>query len=258
MNVLILGCGDLGVLVGDLLVKQGHQVLGIRRRPDPTVTSSFPIRSGSLAQVEGVPIDGDPDAVLVCANPGLRRGRDNGLAAAAPRIAAAFPSARLVYTGSTAVYADAAGATVDERGPVDRTDPASAGLLAIEDGILDHPDSLVLRVAALVGPGRSHARDRLSAGEIVVRGDPDRPFSYVHEADCAEICVRALLDERLGWGILNCAAPDDLTVRDYYALLARQVGVAMTIVGDGRPSPSRRIDGARLQGLLGEFAWKKP
>src|SRR5690606_38753560 len=118
--------------------------------------------------------------------PILRRGKDNGLAAATPRIAAAFPAARLVYTGSTAVYADAAGATVDETGTVDRDDPASAGLLAIEAGILEHADSLVLRVGALVGPRRSHARERLAAGETVIRGDPDRPFSYVHEADCAE------------------------------------------------------------------------
>ena len=165
--------------------------------------------------------------------------------------------ARLVYTGSTAVYADRGGAGCDEQAAVAESDPAVAGLLTIERAVLTHGNALVLRATALIGPTRTHVLDKLRRGETTVKGDPDRPFSYLHEADLADLCVRALLGG-LGRGIMNAAAPERLTVRGYYGLLAHRAGITAEITGDGRAVPSRWIDARRLHALVADLDWRRP
>jgi nucleoside-diphosphate-sugar epimerase len=261
MDALILGCGVVGTLVGELLAGRGDRALGVRRSAaDP---ARFPILRGDIADPawwDGVPaaarahgLAWPVPAVLLAANPGVRRGRDNRLAEAARLARERLPDARLVYTGSTAVYADAGGADVDESGAVDAADPATAALLAIERAVLAHPRALALRIPALVGPTRTHALERLRAGERTVKGDLARPFSFLHERDCAEVCLAAL-DGALGVGPLNAASPERITAGDYHAALARAAGVPPS-VGDGARVPSRWIDARRLQALLPR-AWR--
>ncbi len=254
--IVILGCGTVGVLVGDLLVGHGAEVVGVRRQPDPACAARFPIMAGDAAEPSLYQaLDDQVEAVLLAGNPGLRRGRDNRLAEAVGLASARWPAARLVYTGSTAVYADAGGGDADEDAALAEDDPAVAGLLAIERAVRGHGDALVLRATALVGPTRTRVLERLRSGDTVVRGDPDRPFSYLHEADLAELCVLALAGA-LGRGVLNAAAPGRLTLRGYYALLARRAGIAVTISGDGFTAPARRIDARRLHALQPERSWR--
>ena len=254
--IIILGCGVIGVLAGNELVNHGADVLGVRRTPDPTVSARLPIMAGDLADPAlYAALDDDVEAVLIAANPGLRRGRDNGLAQGVGLAVLRWPRARLVYTGTTAVYADAAAGGAAEDAALALDDPAVAGLVAIERAVLAHGDALVLRAPALVGPSRTHALDRLRRGERSVRGDPDRPFSYLHEADLAELAVAALAGA-FGRGVLNAAAPERLSVRDYYRMLAQRAGISADIVGDGVVVPSRWIDAGRLRALCPGRHWR--
>ena len=255
MNILILGCGTVGMATGRLLLAMGHRVVGVRRTEvdDPP----FPMLAadaGELALHAGL---GEIDALLLAANPGIRRGRDNGLARIARIIVHNHRLARAVYTGTTSLYADADGASVAEDGRIEGSAEAQA-LLAIEQELSKHPNALTLRATALVGPTRDFAAGKVALGGVVtVKGDPERPFSYLHEDDLAHLCVEALLG-RLGRGVLNAAAPQMLTVRDYYELLAARQGVAVEIVGDGTPAPRRSIDAARLWRLLPDFRPRTP
>ena len=108
MNIVILGCGVVGGLTGRLLIEGGHQVIGVRRSARPDQTLGFPVVTGDIS---------DPslyislrsamtriDAVLLAANPGVRRGQDNGLATAANLVQWNLEGARLVYTGAERVY----------------------------------------------------------------------------------------------------------------------------------------------------------
>jgi nucleoside-diphosphate-sugar epimerase len=255
---LILGCGDIGCRVGTLLHREGASVVGVRRHPPADHTTPFPLIAGDIADAAWWDSQNfTPTAILLCANPGLRRGRDNGLQAAAQMVAQRFPEAQFVYTGSTAVYADMQGGPADEFAALHCDDPAVAGLLAIEAAVFAHPLALVLRVTAIVGPTRTHAQERLAKGETTVRGNPDRPFNYIHEDDCAALSVLAMRGE-LGCGILNAAAPETLTVRSYYERLAAQLGIQVDIQGDDQAAPSRRIDAARLHALLPQWTWRSP
>lgn len=263
MNVLILGCGVIGGMVGGQLAAAGHQVIGVRRSARPDQTHGFPIVTGDIADaalytaiVSAMP---RVDAVLLAANPGVRRGQDNGLEDAARLVRWKLGDTRLVYTGTTSVYADAGGAGVDEAGVID-AGPEAQRLFAIERAVLEQPGSLILRATALIGPTRTFARERLKAAAAqgkpcVVKGDLDRPFSYLHEADLAEVCLIAMTGG-LGDGALNAAAPDRLTVRGYYGLLARQAGITCVVESDGTTAPSRWIDARRLHALCPGRSWR--
>lgn len=263
MNILILGCGVIGGMVGRQFTEAGHQVIGVRRSARPDQTLGFPIVTGDIADaaLHTAIVSAMPrvDAVLLAANPGVRRGQDNGLEDAARLVGWKLGETRLVYTGTTSVYADAGGAGVDEAGAID-AGPEAQRLLAIERAVLEQPGSLILRATALVGPTRTFARERLKAAAAqgkpcVVKGDLDRPFSYLHEADLAELCLIAMAGG-LGEGVINAAAPERITVRGYYEHLALQAGVACLLEADGSAAPARWIDARRLHALCPGRSWR--
>ena len=263
MNVIILGCGVIGGLTGRLLVEAGHQVIGVRRSARPDQSLGFPVVTGDISDsalyVSLTSAMTRIDAVLLSANPGVRRGQDNGLESAANLVQWNLEGARLVYTGTTSVYGDAGGAGVDENGPLDPA-PEAQRLLAIERAVLTVPGSLILRATALVGPTRSFARDRLKAAAkegkpCVVKGDLDRPFSFLHEQDLAELCVEAL-GGAFGVGVLNAASPERLTVRGYYEALARQAGITAHLESDGIAVSSRWIDAGKVHAKCMGRVWR--
>ncbi len=264
MNIIILGCGVVGGLTGQVLARNGHQVIGVRRSARPDQSLGFPVVTGDISDpalyVSLLSAMTRVDAVLLAANPGIRRGQDNGLETAVNLVQWNLEGTRLVYTGSTSVYGDAQGGGVDENGPLDPGTEAQQ-LLAIERAVLAVPGSLILRATALVGPTRTFARDRVKAAAkegkpCVVKGDLDRPFSYLHEQDLAGICTVALVDELLGSGILNAAAKEPVTVRYYYEQLAKEAGVSCELVSDGTTVPSRWIDASRLQNFFRDRRWR--
>lgn len=255
MNVLILGCGAVGTLTGEILTSQGHAVVGVRRSSGDG--GEFRIVQGDFSErdvhesLRGMVVW---DAILITANPGIRRGRDNRLREGATLVNELYPHARVVYTGTTSIYAGAQGESVDEQGALS-DDAEAKALVAIEAEVARHGNSLILRATALVGPSRTAALEKLHAGCVAIRGPLERPFSYIHEQDLAELCAEAVLDS-FGVGILNAAAPDSLTIRDYYRLLADRAGVSCDFIGDDAPMPSRRVDARRLQAMCPGRAWR--
>jgi nucleoside-diphosphate-sugar epimerase len=263
MNIVILGCGVVGGLTGRLLTEAGQQVIGVRRSARPDQSLGFPIVTGDISDaalyVSLRSAMTRVDAVLLAANPGVRRGQDNGLETAANLVQWNLEGSRLVYTGTTSVYGDAQGGGVDENGPIDPGAEAQR-LVAIERAVLAVPGSLILRATALVGPTRTFARDRVKVAAAegkacVVKGDLDRPFSYLHEQDLAELCVEAL-GGSFGSGVLNAAAPERITVRGYYEALARQINVTARLESDGSAAPSRWIDARALHALCPGRDWR--
>jgi nucleoside-diphosphate-sugar epimerase len=284
MSMVILGCGVVGTLAGNRLAEAGHHVTGLRRHPGGATSEGepgegplpgFPMVAGDGADAatwsrlaEHAP--GGWGAILVCANPGLRRrsreasaGSDGNRLLAAATLAAQTATrdqARLVLISTTSLYGDANGNGVDEEGPIANDDEARA-LVAIEQAALAHGDTLVLRATAIVGPTRLATRRRLRAAAaaglpVEVRGDLDRPFSLIHEGDLAEVVVRAAHGV-LGHGVLNAASPERLTVRSYYEQLMSLEQVTVPLLARPVDLPRRWIDSRRLQSHLGhEFPWR--
>lgn len=250
MQIVILGCGTVGCAAGLLLQARGHAVVGVRRHPG---TAPLPLIAGDGADPDLWQRLPAPDAILLTATPGLRRGGDNRLDRAARQIPGA---PRIVYSGTTAVYGDASGSAVAEDGPLAT---GAEALLAVEAAVLAHGDALVLRCPALTGPTRSRIRERAAAAAaagspLLVPGDPDRPFSYLHDDDLSWLLAEAVDGGLAGQrGILNAAHPQPTTVRAHYA---RHAGITIAIASDGSVKPSRAINARRLHQLLPGHTWQ--
>jgi nucleoside-diphosphate-sugar epimerase len=199
MRVLIAGCGYLGLALGARLHSEGHTVHGVRRtESDPT-----PLRAAGI-----VPIHADLtlpssltslagpawDAVVLCAAP--REGTEpayRSLYIEGTRnlvkwfLHSGEPTPRrLVFTGSTSVYAQTDGSPVDESSPTEPADFGGRILLETESllaqAALHGLSTTVLRVAGIYGP----RRNRLAAfrrGESPIRFDGQRWMNLVHRDD---------------------------------------------------------------------------
>lgn len=250
MRILIIGCGQVGTALGKRLIQDGHDVLGVRRsEPDlrsiPLVALPVPEPAAWRAIEDEGFGPGTIDVVVLSANPGLRRGRDNRLVETTEALSERYGDARLIYTGSSSVYGDVDGAEVDEQGPVDASG-TGAGLLAIEEAVARHPGACSLRIGAIVGPQRRFAARRIEqaaqegAGTVTVRGQLQRPLSHIHEADLITV-LSAVVGGGLAAGLWNVVAPHRLLVGDYYRGLAHQLGVAVVPESDGRHMASRQV-----------------
>lgn len=155
---------------------------------------------------------------------------------------------RIVFTGSTGVYGDAAGGVVDED-TVPRPDrPAGIALLEAERLLATRcpGQAVVLRLAGLYGPGRLPRHDDLRAGRPLA-GDPDTWLNLVHVDDAAATVV-AVADHPGPAPLYVVSDGRPVLRREWYAALARLVGapeprwnpgMARTRGGDKRIDPSR-------------------
>ncbi len=268
--LLILGCGRLGMAVARLW--RPGVVVGVRRNPsadqmqgsEPSEDQGCMLLHGDISsptwwvslpdELQRLGMPWPPRHVLFAATPGLRRQRDHGLREAASLITRHLPQARVVYSGTCAVYADSGGAAVTEAGALGSGDAAIEGLIAIETNLAPLTDLLVLRLPALVGAQRMAARERLRAGATTVSGSLDRPFPFLHERDAAELLAQAL-HGGFGRGVLNAASPQRIRVRDYYREIARALGVPEP-VGNATHVRSLAVDAGRLWSMLPGRAWR--
>lgn len=240
-HLLILGYGAVGHLVADLALAAGWRVLAVRRTSvdDPRVVGlrgdgADPELHASIARGWGA-----PDAILLAANPGLRGGGDNRLDRVAALTARRWPDARRVMIGSTAVYADAGGATIGDDGPLARGYRPTR-LLAIEDAWLGDPAALVLRAGALAGLARARASARLRSGRMAIRGGSRRALTWVHESDLAAVVWQALRGG-LGAGTLNVTADNWPSVASFHRRYASELGWPLAIEDVPGDAPERRV-----------------
>ncbi len=198
MNVLIAGCGDVGNVLADLLLDNGHVVYGLKRNiatlpqgvkavqadlTDPATLKNLPVdidhvvfmptpASRNEAAYESIFVDGWKNLWK-----SLRR---------APQ--------RTLLVSSTSVYGQQDGTMINEE-----TAPAPARfngqvLLAMEQFAANDTDNLVIaRVAGIYGPGRE-GMIRLATSEgLEVQQNPPCFTNRIHRDDVAAALLHLLL-----------------------------------------------------------------
>lgn len=214
MRVLVSGCGYVGGALGGLLVRDGHEVFGLRRSPREMPPGVRPVAAdftdaGSLRRAlpEGL------DYVFHTASPGVSGASTAGEREDAYRDAYVLgPSnlisalrfrgespRRLLLTSSTGVYGQSGGEWVDETSPAE---PTGSGrwILQGEETVLGAPfPAVALRLAGIYGPGRTGALDR--ARRYLLPEGPDEHPAYtnrIHRDDCAGALRHLMLLDRPG------------------------------------------------------------
>jgi nucleoside-diphosphate-sugar epimerase len=152
--------------------------------------------------------------------------------------------ARVVYLSSTAVYGTAE--IVDANTPVDRRSERSRTRLLAEEQVAAGPwSSLILRPAAIYGPGRG-------AHESVRRGAYFAGNNYVsriHVDDLAAHVVAGLFSAVTG--AFPVADEEPCTSREMAEFCAKLLGASVPEGETGRITGNRRVDGKAIRKALG-------
>ncbi|GGN19631.1 MULTISPECIES: NAD-dependent epimerase/dehydratase family protein [Marinomonas] len=157
-KVLIAGCGDLGSGVAAELVKNGHEVTGIRRTkaqfPEGVVGMTGDLLSMTDDNLPNV------DVVFLIMTP---NGRDEDAYRAAyfdtaqvliRRYKAMVKPPQVFFVSSTSVYGQHQGEWVDETTPAIPSSATATVLLETEQALAAVLPSVTVRCSGIYGPGR--------------------------------------------------------------------------------------------------------
>ena len=259
-NILIVGCGYVGVALGTKLAAQGHHVRGMRRNSDNLPGSIKPVKADIHDKDLGDLLPDGLDFIFYTLSSG--GGGEAGYRAAyaeGPRnLLEAIDKkgvrpGRIFFTSSTAVYAQTDGGRVDEESPTLPTHYAGRTLLEGERAFLEsgHP-ATILRLSGIYGPGRTRLIDAVRAGKAEVHEGPPRFTNRIHRDDCAGALAH----------LMKMDAPDEIYVgvddepadrRKVLNWLAERLGVPQPRVAAGGEPPSpraaanKRCSNARLK-----------
>ncbi len=271
MDVLIVGCGDIGLRVAQRYRGDGVRVRGL-------VRSAAAVDALSAVGITPERRDLDDPASLVDLDlrdvdvyyfaPPPDRGVDD------PRIAHFLAIAqgdnrprKLVYISTTGVYGDCAGAWITEMQPVNPRSDRGKRRFAAESAlrawsVATGVPVVLLRVPGIYGPGRLPV-SRLRQG-LPVLIEAEAPYSNrIHAEDLADICRVAMARAPAG-SVFNVADNQPTTMSHYFNRIADHLGLPRppaVSLAEAREKltpamlsfieESRRIDNRKLREELG-------
>lgn len=212
MRVLIVGCGYVGSLLGFELVRQGHQVFGLRRTASSgsefRITGVTPLQADVTKPETLAALPRDFDWVVNCAASGGGNSEDylrlylEGTRNLIAWLAAAPPK-KFVYTSSTSVYGQNDGSLVKESSPTEPQAETAQVLVETERVLLEAArtkqfPSVILRVAGIYGPGRGHWFKQFLRDEAKIEGKGERMLNMIHLEDVIGAVMAALKNGRAG------------------------------------------------------------
>jgi nucleoside-diphosphate-sugar epimerase len=268
MQIHIVGCGDIGLLVGQRWLAQGGEVVGLVHSSDSVArlqAAAISPMQADLDSPESLYTDKatrpDGEQVYYFAPPPPEGREDSRLRGWLAALAGARP-AKIVLISTTGVYGDAAGNWITESSPVAPKADRACRRLDAETALrewceLNKVAFVILRVAGIYGPGKL-PRQRLQKGLPVLNVAEAGFTNRIHAHDLASICLAAMQHGRSG-EIYNVSDGRPGTMTDYFNAVADHLGLprppqislaeAESQVSAGMLSylqESRRIDNSKM------------
>lgn len=255
MRVLILGCGYVGLPLGAELVRQGHEVFGVRRSAEASAELEAAGIRSLVADITVaatlMPLPGPWDWVVNCVSSAgggaedYRRVYLDGTKTLL-RWLADRPPRKFVYTSSTSVYGQTDGALVKETAPTEPPLETGRILVETENVLLEAVrqrgfPAVILRAAGIYGPGRGHLLKQFLKNEARLDGTGARYLNMIQRDDVVSAIIAALQGARPG-EVFNVVDDEPVTQTTYFRWLAEELG------RDLPPSAPEEPDAARKRG----------
>jgi nucleoside-diphosphate-sugar epimerase len=199
VRVLIAGCGDVGVALGQRLAQSGDKVWGLRRRAD-AIPAPLRAVQADLTQPETLAqLPGRFDRVCYAAAAGgfseeaYRRTYVVGVVNLLRALSeGGHPVQRFVFVSSTGVYGQRAGEWVDETAPAEPDHFSGRRLVEGEEVVLAGPyPATIVRLGGIYGPGRRRLIESVRRGDLCVEAPPVYT-NRIHRDDCAGVLQHLL------------------------------------------------------------------
>ena len=257
-NILIVGCGDIGIPLGQKLAADAAKVWGLKRNPSTLPEVISPVcadvtRPDTLTRLGSLALD----YVVVTLTPGgfdddsYRQVYVDGLANLLATLKPSQSIKRLLFVSSTSVYHQNKGEWVDENSDTAPESFSGQRLLQAEQLLEDSgvPFSIV-RFAGIYGPGRR----RLIEQVLAKQGCAKEPVCYtnrIHRDDCVGFLAHLISRHRQS-GVLETryigVDSEPVSMWELKVWLAQQLNIdpaSMTAVASSRRS-SKRCSNGRL------------
>jgi nucleoside-diphosphate-sugar epimerase len=235
MRVLIVGCGYVGLPLGAELVRQGHEVSGLRR----SATADHALAAAGIRSLHAditqpatlANLPGDFDWVVNCVASGgggvaeyrqlYLQGTRNLIEALT---AGSANTPRFVYTSSTGVYGQNDGALVDETSPTEPASETAQVLVETEQVLLQavrekNFPAMILRAAGIYGPERGYLLKQFLRGAARLEGAGARILNMIHRDDLIRAIIAALARGRPG-EIYNAVDDEPVSQLEFFRWLA--------------------------------------
>jgi nucleoside-diphosphate-sugar epimerase len=218
--ILVIGAGYLGSEAVRVFREAGREAQGA------SLGGGEGLLACDVSDPDSVAALPDADAVVHCAASG-RGGEDayrRVYLEGCRNLVARFPAARLVFTSSSSVYAQAGGELVTEESEAVPDRDTGRILLEAEKVVLE-AGGVVARLAGIYGPGRSVLLRKFLDGEAVIEEDGGRFINTIHRDDAARALLHLICHDSFPGGeIFNVADSVTLTQLEVYRGLAEKFG----------------------------------
>ena len=277
MRVLIVGCGYVGLPLGAELVRQGHEVFGLRRSTsadDELKAAGITPLSADITLPETLTkLPRDFDWVVNCAASGGGSADDyrqlylQGTRNLIEWLVTAPPK-KFVYTSSTSVYGQNDGSLVKENSPTEPQADTAKVLVETEKVLLEaalqkNIPAVILRVAGIYGPDRGHWFKQFLKDEARIEGKGDRFLNMIHRDDLVGAVIAVLKSGRLG-EVYNAVDDEPVSQLKFFEWLAASLDKPMppavpedVEVNRKRGVTNKKVSNRRLKMELG-YQFKYP
>lgn len=252
MRVLIAGCGDVGSILATSLLKNGHEVYGLKRDTSTLPETVHPVQADLLRpdtlsslpkKIDGLVFMPTPskrdqagyEAIFIQGWKNLWSALDN-------------PPARTLLVSSTAVYGESNGGVVNEETPPGPRGFNGKVLLNMEQLAAGDTQNLtVVRMSGIYGPGRERLIKLATSEGLEIQQSPPLFTNRIHSHDAAAALKHLLETDKPA---TLYVASDNLPAPRYEVMqwLAKQQGcpppVALIAENAGR---GKRVDNQRLR-----------
>jgi nucleoside-diphosphate-sugar epimerase len=261
-NILIVGCGDLGMRLAHVLSDKGHQVTGLKRHP-PSHDSRIRYVAADIASGIGLDkLDADFDQLFFIVTPDERT--ESGYLAiyeaGLQHLLTKLPRCPWIFVSSTGVYAQSQGEWVDEDSPAEPEAVTNRLIRQAEKQLIEsNPDNIIVRFSGIYGPGRESLL-RMAAQSPAIQKEPPYFTNRIHQLDCVGV-LDFLLEQRLkGRKLENCYLASDDDPAPLWDVISWPAGrmhcappVAKTVDKDA--AMNKRCSNRRLKDLGYQFRY---
>lgn len=266
MTISILGCGWLGLPLGQYLRDAGYSIKGSTTSPSKMdelqkkQITPYLLKLTPELNCDNCDDFWNADLLILNIPPG--RGRDNleeyhlrQIKSVIKKVKAS-PVERLIFISSTSVYPEKPG-IVDEvdTKPGKASRPSGNALLKAEKLLMarDEFDTTVLRFGGLYGYDR-HPAKYLAGRKKVSNGNA--PVNLIHRDDCIRI-IQQVIEEDVRNEIFNGVSDGHPPKRMYYPAIAKKLEVEPPSFKEDEGENYKVVSNRKLKELL-NYTFKHP
>lgn len=265
-SILIIGCGDIGIGLGQRLHTVGHNVYGVRRSLEKLpefihgIAADFMDAAELKRQLERVAAD----YVVVTLTPAgfnaaeyercFGDGTRNILAALGNA-----PPQRLLFVSSTGVYHQTDGEWVDEDSATQPQQFNGKRILAAEKQVSSAAmPATIVRFGGIYGPGRLRLLQNIQQSGTITASK--NYSNRIHRDDCAALLEHLLLLDARGDKVADCYIGVDsepAPLQDVQRFIAQRLGVKPTVAAaaHSQRNSNKRCSNQRIVASGFEFRY---